>query len=158
MCELTETTQAALQGVIPNIGAVHNPIDLTAGYFSAGNRANLETAVRATLADPNVDAVCVNIATTGKAGSLVAAEVLGEMARSTEKPIVVFSSAPASQVGEALTVFATRDSRAAVPFARGRCVGHAGQLPVGPCARRTCCRLSVLAQRGGAARGISAQR
>ncbi|SCU76896.1 CoA-binding protein [Cupriavidus necator] len=106
LCELTEQTQTALQGVIPNIGAVHNPIDLTAGYFSAGNRANLETAVRATLADPNVHAVCVNIATTGKAGSIVAAEVLGEIAGSTGKPIVVFSSAPASQVGEALTVFA----------------------------------------------------
>ncbi|WP_238553207.1 acetate--CoA ligase family protein [Cupriavidus necator] len=106
LCELTEKTQTSLQGVIPNIGAVHNPIDLTAGYFSTSNRANLETAVRATLDDPNVHAVCVNIATTGKAGSLVAAEVLGEISRSTEKPIVVFSSAPASQVGEALTVFA----------------------------------------------------
>ncbi|AQV99192.1 CoA-binding protein (plasmid) [Cupriavidus necator] len=106
LCELTEKTQASLQTVIPNIGAVHNPIDLTAGYFSASNRANLETAVRATLADPNVHAVCVNIATTGKAGSLVAAEVLGEIAGSTEKPIVIFSSAPASQVGDALAVFA----------------------------------------------------
>ncbi|MGN5477982.1 acetate--CoA ligase family protein [Cupriavidus basilensis] len=159
LCELTETTQAALQGVIPNIGAVHNPIDLTAGYFSAGNRANLETAVRATLADPNVDAVCVNIATTGKAGSLVAAEVLGEMARSTEKPIVVFSSAPASQVGEALTVFAN----AGIPVlpSPSRAAGALAMLANYRQARarsRTCGSLGVFAQRGGSGRGISAKR
>ena len=82
------------------------PIDLTAGYFSAANQEKLETAVKAVLDDPNVHAVCVNLATTGKAGSLVAAEVLGRVAASTDKPIVVFSSTPASQTGDALRLFA----------------------------------------------------
>ncbi|HSV77700.1 MAG TPA: acetate--CoA ligase family protein [Ramlibacter sp.] len=105
MCDLAEQTQQRLAKVVPNIGAVHNPIDLTAGYFSAANREKLETAVKAVLDDPNIHSVCVNLATTGKAGSLVAAEVLGQVAAGASKPIVVFSSAPASQVGEALRVF-----------------------------------------------------
>ena len=105
LCELTEETQAKLLGVVPNIGAVHNPIDLTAGYFSAANREKLETAVRVTLADPNVHAVCVNLATTGKAGSLVAAEVLGRVSATTTKPLVVFSSAVPDEVREALLAF-----------------------------------------------------
>ncbi|MFD2884015.1 hypothetical protein ACFS4T_20025 [Pseudomonas lini] len=33
MCELGNDTQQKLLAVVPNIGAVHNPIDLTAGYF-----------------------------------------------------------------------------------------------------------------------------
>jgi len=105
MCDLGEETQERLAKVVPNIGAVHNPIDLTAGYFSAANREKLQIAVEAALDDPNIHSVCVNLATTGKAGSLVAAEVLGQVAAGASKPIVVFSSAPASQVGEALRVF-----------------------------------------------------
>ena len=105
LCDLTPATQERLAGVVPSIGAVHNPIDLTAGYFSAANQAKLETAVRATLDDPNVHTVCVNLATTGKAGSVAAAEVLGRVAQTASKPIVVFSSAPTSQVGEALSLF-----------------------------------------------------
>jgi acetyltransferase len=58
------------------------------------------------LADPGADSVSVNLATTGKAGSLAAAETLGRVAAETEKPIVVFSSAPASVVGGALAHFA----------------------------------------------------
>ena len=106
LCELSDETQERLSKVVPSIGAVHNPIDLTAGYFSAANREKLETAVHAVLDDPKVHTVCVNLATTGGAGSLVAAEVLGRVAASTAKPIVVFSSAPASLIGDALRAFA----------------------------------------------------
>jgi len=106
LSELGEETQRRLAEVVPNIGAVHNPIDLTAGYFSEANKAKLEAAVQATLDDPEVHSVCVNLATTGKSGSLAAADVLGRLAASSQKPIVVFSSAPASQVGDALRIFA----------------------------------------------------
>ena len=106
LCELSGETQQRLAKVVPDIGAVHNPIDLTAGYFSAGNQEKLETAVRAVLDDPNVASVCVNIATTGKAGSLAAAEVLSRVAQTTQKPIVVFSSAPSKETGDALRLFA----------------------------------------------------
>jgi acetate---CoA ligase (ADP-forming) len=105
MCELSVQTQERLAQVVPHIGAVHNPIDLTAGYFSAANQEKLEVAVQATLDDSSVHALCVNLATTGKAGSLAAAEVLARLAARAAKPIVVFSSAPPSQVGEALRVF-----------------------------------------------------
>lgn len=106
LCELTEATQKMLATVVPDIGAVHNPIDLTAGYFSAANQDKLETAVRATLSDANVGSVCVNLATTGRAGSIAAAEVLARIAADASKPIVVFSSAPAAEVGDALKLFA----------------------------------------------------
>lgn len=105
LCELGEETQQKLMKVVPNIGAVHNPIDLTAGYFSAGNAQKLESAVRATLDDPAVSSLCVNLATTGSAGSLAAAEVLSRVAATTSKPIVVFSSAPKTQVMDALKAF-----------------------------------------------------
>jgi len=106
LCALSEQTQQRLAKVVPNIGAVHNPIDLTAGYFSAANREKLAEAVAATLDDTNGHAVCVNIATTGKAGSIVAAEVMGSVAKRFDKPLFVFSSAPASEVAEALQLFA----------------------------------------------------
>ena len=106
LCDLSAQTQEQLAKVVPNIGAVHNPIDLTAGYFSAGNEGKLEAAVRATLDDSGVHAICVNLATTGQAGSLVAAGVLSRIATSTNKPIVVFSSTPANITEAALRVFA----------------------------------------------------
>ena len=106
LSELDERTQQRLATVVPSIGAIHNPIDLTAGYFSKANQEKLETAVRAVLDDAGTHAVCVNLATTGRAGGLVAAEVLSRVARTTDKPIVVFASAPASEIGDVLRAFA----------------------------------------------------
>jgi acetyltransferase len=106
LCELGEETRKKLAKVVPDIGAVHNPIDLTAGYFSAANKQKLESALRAVLEDSNVHAVCMNLATTGKAGSLAAAEVLAEVAAASDKPVVVFSSTPVEQIRDALHVFA----------------------------------------------------
>jgi acetyltransferase len=105
LCELTEQTQLRLAPVVPTIGAIHNPIDLTAGYFSAANQDKLETAMRAVLDDANVGSLCVNIATTGPSGSEVAADVIGRVARDYDKPIVVFSSTPASANRAALDKF-----------------------------------------------------
>jgi acetyltransferase len=104
LCDLSEATREALAKVVPDIGAVHNPIDLTAGYFSTANQGKLETAIAAVLRDPQVHAVCVNLATTAKAGSLAAAEVVSRVAVSAEKPIVVFSSTPVSETADALRV------------------------------------------------------
>lgn len=105
LCEFSDEIQQRLAKVVPNIGAIHNPIDLTAGYFSIANQEKLETAVNAVLDYSEVHAVCVNLATTGKAGSLVAADVLSRVASSSDKPIVVFSSTPARLTGDALRVF-----------------------------------------------------
>ena len=114
LCDLSEATREDLAKVVPNIGAVHNPIDLTAGYFSMANQGKLETAIHAVLRDPQVHAVCVNLATTAKAGSLAAAEVVSRVAVSAKKPIVVFSSTPVSETAEALRVL----DRAKVPVLR----------------------------------------
>jgi acetate---CoA ligase (ADP-forming) len=111
LCDLSESTQERLKDVVPNIGAVHNPIDLTAGYFSAANREKLKAAVLATLDDPSVHSLCVNLATTGNAGSVAAAEVLAAIAIETDKPVLVFSSAPADQIACALEMF----DRARIP-------------------------------------------
>jgi acetyltransferase len=104
LCELSEATRNDLAKIVPSIGAVHNPIDLTAGYFSTANQPKLESALTAVLRDPQVHAVCVNLATTAKAGSLAAAEVVSRVAASTDKPVVIFSSTPVSETADALRV------------------------------------------------------
>lgn len=106
LCHLSSSCQERLAPVVPSIGAIHNPIDLTAGYFSEANQEKLETALRAVIEDDVVGGVCVNLATTGAAGSLVAANVLTRVARDYGKPMVVFSSTPKSINGEARQVFA----------------------------------------------------
>ncbi len=112
LANLAEQTETRLAEVVPNIGAVHNPIDLTAGYFSASNRDKLRTAIEVTLADPGVDALCVNLATTGRAGSAAAAEVIANVAKDSAKPVSVFSSAPRDQIVDASRLL----SAAAVPL------------------------------------------
>ena len=102
--ELQKTTQDKLSSVVPNMGAVHNPIDLTAGYFSQANQVKLSKALEAVLDDPAVDSLCVNLATTGKSGSLAAAQVLAQVSATTTKPIMVFSSAPKEEFGPAQLV------------------------------------------------------
>ena len=59
-----ERTKGVLAKVVPDIGAIHNPVDFTAGYMAGGNAGKFETAVQAVLGDPNVDAVCLNFAKT----------------------------------------------------------------------------------------------
>ncbi|WP_066732955.1 acetate--CoA ligase family protein [Cupriavidus sp. D384] len=134
LCELTEQTQSRLGTVISSIGAVHNPVDLTAGYFSAANREKLDTVLSAVLDDPNVDAVCVNLATTGKAGCQAAAEVMAKVAATASKPILVFSSAPRELVGEAFEVF------------------EAARIPVFPSPSRAAHAVAMLAKYGAARR------
>ena len=104
--ELQESTQTKLSLVVPHMGAVHNPIDLTAGYFSMANQEKLEKALHAVLEDPQVDSLCVNLATTGKSGSLAAAQVLARVSQTTAKPIMIFSSAPKEEFSNAQTVLA----------------------------------------------------
>jgi acetyltransferase len=56
----------------------------------------------------------VNLATTGQAGSLAAAQVLVRVAQESDKPIVVFSSTPVAENAQALAEFA----KGAVPVLR----------------------------------------
>jgi acetyltransferase len=104
--EFTEETKRKLARVVPDIGAVHNPVDFTAGYIAGGNAENFGTAVQAVLDDPGVDAVCLNFATTAGAACHAGARVLARIASNAGKPIVVFLSTPPSESGDALPVFA----------------------------------------------------
>lgn len=106
LCQLSPQTQERLAPVVPSIGAIHNPIDLTAGYFAPANQEKLETALRAVLDDDGVGSVCVNLATTGAQGSMVASQVLTRVAQDYAKPVVVFSSTPRTINAEAREVFA----------------------------------------------------
>lgn len=107
LCELSKATQGKLGSVVPSIGAIQNPVDLTAGYFSSSNKEKLQIALQAVIEDENVDSICLNLATTGKAGCLAVGEVLSQMAGSFTKPIILFSSTPVSETGNALEIFAS---------------------------------------------------
>ncbi|HET7159483.1 MAG TPA: acetate--CoA ligase family protein, partial [Burkholderiales bacterium] len=103
---LREDTQRKLWEVVPEIGAVHNPVDFTAGYITAENTERFGKAVKAVLDDTSVEAVCVNFATAVGSGCTAGAQVLKELMRHRVKPVVVFLSTPASESGDALRIFA----------------------------------------------------
>lgn len=111
LATFTEETERRLSEVVPEIGAVHNPVDFTAGYITANNMERFGKAVQAVLEDPNVDAVCVNFATTGGSGCRAGAQVLKDLVARSDKPVVVFLSTPMSEAGDALPIFA----EAAIP-------------------------------------------
>ncbi|MGZ5093023.1 MAG: acetate--CoA ligase family protein [Burkholderiales bacterium] len=104
LSSFSEQTKHALAQVVPDIGAVHNPVDFTAGYIAGGNAGNFETAVHAVLSDSNVDAVCLNFATTAGAACLAGAQVLRALAEKTSKPLFVFLSTPPNETGNGLFV------------------------------------------------------
>jgi acyl-CoA synthetase (NDP forming) len=106
LAKFSKETERRLSQVVPDIGAVHNPVDFTAGYITPGNTERFRKAVEAVLDEPSVDAVCINFATTSGPGCLAGAQVLGELVQHSEKPIVVFLSTPPSEAGDALPVFA----------------------------------------------------
>ena len=100
----SEHTKRALARVVPDIGAIHNPVDFTAGYIAGGNAANFGLAVQAVLSDSNVDAVCLNFATTAGAACLAGAQMLSTLAEKTSKPLFVFLSTPPNETGNGLFV------------------------------------------------------
>jgi acetyltransferase len=101
---LSEHTRNTLSKVVPDIGAVDNPVDFTAGYIAGGNASNFETAVTAVLDDADVDAVCINFATTAGTACLAGAQVLSAIVENTTKPIFVFLSTPPNETGNGLFV------------------------------------------------------
>lgn len=99
----SEDTRRRLSKVVPAIGSVDNPVDFTAGYIAGGNAENFRTAVQAVIDDAQVDAVCINFATTSAPGCVAGAQALSGVAAGTDKPIFAFLSTP---VDEALPLFA----------------------------------------------------
>lgn len=102
LAAFTDATKHRLRAVVPDIGAVHNPVDFTAGYIAGGNVDKFRTAVEAVLDDEGVDAVCLNFATTAAPACRVGAEVLARVVASATKPVFVFL---ATDAPDAMPVF-----------------------------------------------------
>ena len=101
----SDDTRRRLSAVVPDIGSVDNPVDFTAGYIAGGNAAKFGTAVQAVLDDADVDAVCINFATTAGAACHAGAQVLSGLVGGTTKPLFVFLTTPPAQTAEALPLF-----------------------------------------------------
>jgi acetyltransferase len=104
MAELSPQTTERLSKVIPAIGSTQNPVDFTAGYIAGSGAEKFRSAVQAVIDDASVDAVCINFATTAGDAARTGAVALGEIARTTDKPLFVFLSIPREFAGDALTV------------------------------------------------------
>lgn len=94
LSDLEESTRLKLVEVVPQIGAVYNPIDFTAGFFSSANKDKITLALRVLLQDSKIGSICINLATTGALASKAVAEVLRDMILELLKPLVIFSSLP----------------------------------------------------------------
>jgi len=106
LAKLAPATQDRLAAVIPAVGSVLNPVDFTAGYISSAGGEKFRAAVQAAIDDPGVDAACINFATTGGAPALIGAQMLTEVARGTDKPLLAFLSTPSSAAAGAIATLA----------------------------------------------------
>lgn len=87
-------TLKTLRGLVHDVGSTMNPIDLTAGYTNDGVVDKFAGVVNAMLDDPNVDQLCVMLATVNGRPAENGARALAAATRRTDKPILVFSSVP----------------------------------------------------------------
>jgi acetyltransferase len=101
LADFAPDTRKRLTEVIPEIGAVDNPVDFTAGFIREENAGKLRVAVNAVLEDGAVDALCVNLASSSGPACLIGARALSELAPATDKPLLVFIATPRSESGAA---------------------------------------------------------
>jgi acetyltransferase len=101
LADFAPDTRRRLSEVIPDIGAVDNPVDFTAGFIREENTAKLRVAVTAVLEDDAVDALCVNLASSSGPACLIGARALSELVSATDKPLLVFIATPPSESGAA---------------------------------------------------------
>jgi len=98
---LTEQTQQALSALVPDFGAVANPVDVTAQLFRSGRSDAFVEVCELVLADPTVDAVLVALTmVTGEMATQMAAD-LAAVWRTAEKPVLVVWLAAREQTVEA---------------------------------------------------------
>jgi acyl-CoA synthetase (NDP forming) len=99
--DLDDATQATLAALVPDFGAVANPVDVTAQLFKSGSADDFVRVCDAVLADDGVDAVLVALTmVTGAMAATLAQDLAGLWAR-TSKPIVVVWLAARDQTAEA---------------------------------------------------------
>lgn len=98
---LTEETQRALSALVPDFGAVANPVDVTAQLFRSGRSDAFVEVCHLVLADPTVDAVLVALTmVTGEMATQMAAD-LAAVWRTAQKPVLVVWLAAREQTTEA---------------------------------------------------------
>jgi acyl-CoA synthetase (NDP forming) len=101
---LAEATQQALSGLVPDFGAVANPVDVTAQLFRSGRSDAFIEVCERVLADPTVDSVVVALTmVTGEMATQMAAD-LAAVWRTADKPVVVVWLAAREQTTEARTI------------------------------------------------------
>jgi acetate---CoA ligase (ADP-forming) len=88
---LAEQTLQVLRSCLPPLSSLNNPIDYTAGYPRPGPGLDFQRAFEAVLGDPGIDQLAVMFAAAGRSQLQVGGELLGNVASSSDKPIVVFS-------------------------------------------------------------------
>ncbi|WNV88251.1 acetate--CoA ligase family protein [Umezawaea sp. Da 62-37] len=99
--DLTEPVQRRLARVVPDFGAVTNPVDVTAQMFKANETDGFIAVCDELLADPTVDSVLVVLTmVTGDLATSMAHGLCGLWARAT-KPVVVVWLAARQQTAEA---------------------------------------------------------
>lgn len=101
---LGEETQQALSVLVPDFGAVANPVDVTAQLFRSGRSDAFVEVCELVLADPTVDAVVVALTmVTGDMATQMAAD-LAAVWRTADKPLLVVWLAAREQTTEARTI------------------------------------------------------
>ena len=104
--ELSSATVTELRRHVAGISARGNPVDYTGGWLDDPNLDKFSNVVRLLLADEAVDQLCIMFSTAQGKPALNGARVLYAAAMSTQKPIMVFSSAPPASISEVLRIFA----------------------------------------------------
>ncbi|PRY38673.1 acetate--CoA ligase family protein [Umezawaea tangerina] len=92
--DLTEPVQRRLAEVVPDFGAVTNPVDVTAQMFKANETDGFIAVCDELLADPTVDSVLVVLTmVTGDLATSMAHGLCGLWARATKPVVVVWLAA-----------------------------------------------------------------
>lgn len=98
---LHTSTQQGLSALVPNFGAVTNPVDVTAQLFRSGNSQAFVQVCQSVLDDPTVDAVLVALTmVTGEMATQMAAD-LSLLWSGATKPLLVVWLAAREQTTDA---------------------------------------------------------
>jgi len=103
---LAPATVTELRSHVAGVSTRGNPVDYTGGWLDDPNVDKFRHVVRLLLADAAVDQLCIMFSTAQGKPALNGAGVLAAAAVLTNKPIMVFSSAPPASIAEVLSIFA----------------------------------------------------
>ena len=107
---LSDATTARLKEIVPVFGSVANPVDVTANLFNQID--NFTDAVEVVMNDPNVDQLCVLMASVSGKTATAAAKAVVKTAAASEKPVSVAWSARRERAADAYRVL----EAAAIPI------------------------------------------